>query len=177
LAFQDYFVRHRCAPVVAGISFDGAAHARMTPALKEALADPSVGAIVICPSNPYLSIDPMLALPGMRGALTRARAPVVAVSPLIGGLAVKGPAAKIMGELGVAPRPHAIAAHYRDFLKGLVIDEADAADASDTGVPTLATRTLMASAADKVRLAAEVLAFAATLRDTPALADAESRGG
>ena len=88
-------------------------------------------AIVICPSNPYLSIDPILSVPGLRAALAEAAAPVVAVSPLIAGQAVKGPTAKIMAELGVSATAQAIAAHYRDLLDGLVIDTGDAAEAAE----------------------------------------------
>src|SRR5262245_42288325 len=99
LAFQDYFVRQQCRPRLRQIRFQGAAEAKPTPEVLEVLADPLLGGIIICPSNPYLSVDPILAVPGLRQALRRARVPVVAVSPIIAGHAVKGPAAKIMAEL------------------------------------------------------------------------------
>ena len=117
-------------------------------------------AVVICPSNPFISIDPILAVPGMRAALAACRAPVVAVSPIIGGRAVKGPTAKMMAELGMPTSARAVAEHYGGLLDGFVLDEADADDAAAIDVPCLATRTLMASEDDKRALAAEVLAFA-----------------
>jgi len=165
LPFQRYFVERRCAPKVAGFEFQGADTARPTPALREALDDDGLEAVVVCPSNPFISIDPILAVPGLRAAIKAARAPVVAVSPIIGGQAVKGPTAKMMTELGLPITNQAIAAHYGDLLDGLVVDAADAAEAEASGLPCLATRTLMASEDDKVRLAAEVLAFARRLGD------------
>jgi LPPG:FO 2-phospho-L-lactate transferase len=160
LAFQNYFVERRCAPAVTGVRFVGAEAARPSPAFLHALADPDLQAIVICPSNPYLSIDPLLAVPGVQAALAEAPAPVVAVSPLIGGKAVKGPTDKIMAELGIAATDQAVAAHYRGLIDGLVIDEGDAAAASRLGVPSVATPTMMRDLADRERLAGEVLAFA-----------------
>jgi LPPG:FO 2-phospho-L-lactate transferase len=100
LDFQDYFVRRRCAPAVKELSYEGAASARPQPAFMAALADARLRAIIICPSNPYLSVDPILALPGVRAALKTCPAPVIAVSPIVGGRAVKGPTAKMMRELG-----------------------------------------------------------------------------
>lgn len=163
LAFQHYFVRHRCTPAVRGVSFAGAREARPNPVFLDALTDPALRAIVICPSNPYLSVDPILAVPGVRAALARATAPVIAVSPIIGGDAVKGPTAKIMKELGIAVTNIEISKHYQELIDGLVIDEADAGDAGRVGVRTAATRTLMASSDDKRRLAQEVLRFAQRL--------------
>jgi LPPG:FO 2-phospho-L-lactate transferase len=163
LPFQHYFVKHRCEPVVTGVSFEGAAAARANPALLDALAAPSLTAVVICPSNPYLSIDPVLAVPGVREALRRTGAPVVAVSPIIGGQAVKGPTAKIMRELGIAVTNREIAGHYADLIDGLVIDAADAAEADQVGVKVAVTRTLMASLDDRRGLARAVLAFAERL--------------
>lgn len=165
LPFQHYFVKHRCEPFVTGVTFDGAAAAGISPAVERALADPALGAIIICPSNPYLSIDPVLSVPGMRRALERSTVPVIAVSPLIGGQAVKGPTAKIMRELGISATTRSIAEHYGSLLDGLVVDESDAAEAAALGLRTLAVRTLMTSADDKRRLAGDVLAFAAALGD------------
>ncbi|HEX5453735.1 MAG TPA: 2-phospho-L-lactate transferase, partial [Stellaceae bacterium] len=116
LDFQDYFVRLRCEPSVSEIVFDGAATARPHSDFLAALADPHLRAVVICPSNPFISIDPILALPGVRAALRECRAPVVAVSPIIAGRAVKGPTAKMMVELGLPVDAAAVAHHYRDFL-------------------------------------------------------------
>ena len=120
---------------------------------------------MICPSNPFISIDPILAVPGMRAALTACRAPVVAVSPIIGGRAVKGPTAKMMAELGMPASAKAVAEHYHGLLDGFVLDEADGAEAEALDLPCLATRTLMVSEDDKRTLAAEVLAFARDFAD------------
>ena len=163
LPFQHYFVRERCEPRVTGVTFDGAEAARPNPEILRALADPALGAVVICPSNPYLSIDPILAVPGMRIALGACPAPVVAVSPVVGGRAVKGPTAKIMAELGVPVTNAAIAAHYEGLIDGLVLDRADAAEAAALGVPALVTETVMTSLEDRIALAAATLGFAAEL--------------
>jgi LPPG:FO 2-phospho-L-lactate transferase len=164
LPFQHYFVKHACQPVVTGIHFDGASEATPNPALMQALADPTLGAVVICPSNPYLSIDPILAVPGVRDALKRTAAPVIVVSPIVGGQAVKGPTAKIMQELGMSVTSQTIADHYADLTDGLVIDTSDAADAAQLALPTHVTPTFMRTHDDKARLAEAVLSFATTLR-------------
>lgn len=166
LPFQHYFVKHACAPVVTQITFEGADHATANPALIDALADPLLAAVVICPSNPYLSIDPILSVPGIRWALQRTAAPVVVVSPIVGGKAVKGPTAKIMVELGQDVSSATIARHYADLIDGIVIDESDAADVAELAIPVLSTRTLMSDAEDKYRLAREVLAFAESIAET-----------
>ncbi len=167
LPFQHYFVRERCAPVVTGFRFDGAADARPAPGIAEALADGNLGAIVICPSNPFISIDPIFAVPGLRDMLAAAKAPVVAVSPIVGGKALKGPTAKMMTELGLDSDAVAVARHYGDLLDGFVLDGSDA-DSEDAvralGVDVLVTGTVMQTLADKERLAREVLAFSATLQ-------------
>jgi LPPG:FO 2-phospho-L-lactate transferase len=160
MAFQHYFVKHRCAPVVKRITFAGAAEARPSSTFLDAIADPALRAVVICPSNPYLSVDPILAVPGIRAALERAVAPVVAVSPVIGGEAVKGPTAKIMKELGAAVSSVTIVEHYRGLIDGLVIDSADAADAGRVGIRCTVARTLMKSLEDRRSLARDVVAFA-----------------
>ena len=166
LAFQHYFVRERCRPAVRALHYRGAAQAAPHPELLAALADPGLAGIVICPSNPWLSIDPLLALPGVRAALAAAPAPVVAVSPIVGGQAIKGPTAKIMAELGLAVSSRSIAAHYGDFLDCLVLDRSDAdeADAVAALLPRVALAdTVMHEEADKIALAREVLAIAADL--------------
>jgi LPPG:FO 2-phospho-L-lactate transferase len=160
LPFQRYFVERRCEPEVLGFEFRGADEASPTPALHEALAGESLEAVVICPSNPFISIDPILAVPGLRAAIAACPAPVVAVSPIIGGRAVKGPTAKMMAELGVPAGARAVAEHYGDLLDGFVLDAADAEAARAIGIPCLCTPILMADDEDKRRLAAEVLAFA-----------------
>ena len=163
LPFQRYFVERRCEPEVRGFEFQGATEASPTPALLEAFASERLEAVVICPSNPFISIDPILAVPGMRAAIAACRAPVMAVSPLIGGRAVKGPTAKMMAELGRPTSATAVAEHYGGLLDGFVVDSADAAEAQAIDLPCLVTRTLMASEDDKRTLAAEVLAFARRL--------------
>jgi LPPG:FO 2-phospho-L-lactate transferase len=172
LPFQHYFVQRQCEPAVNGIRFQGASASTPSPGVIELLLNPATRAIVVCPSNPHLSVDPILSVPGIRDALAKTAAPVIAVSPLIGGQAVKGPTAKIMHELGIAVNTQAIAAHYQGMIDGLVIDEADAADAASAGVPVLVTRTMMNDVADRERLADETVAFADTLSRRPMAARA-----
>ena len=168
LAFQDYFVRRQCAPKFRDIRFSGIEAARPSQALLAALADPQLSAIIICPSNPLLSIRPILSLPGISEALRRRPVPVVAVSPFIGGQAVKGPAAKIMNELNLPITPAGFLSFYGDLLDGLVVDRADAALANSlTGPALLITDTLMRNQADKIRLARETLEFARKLGPKP----------
>ena len=164
LPFQHYFVKRRCEPIVRAIRFAEAKMAAPTAGILDEITEPTLRAIVICPSNPYLSVDPILAVPGIAPALSIGTAPVIAVSPIIGGQAVKGPTAKIMAELGVAVSTQAIAAHYRGLIDGLVVDEADAADREGVDLPVLVTRTLMRDIADRERLARDVVAFADSLR-------------
>jgi LPPG:FO 2-phospho-L-lactate transferase len=163
LPFQRYFVERRCGPRVRGFEFRGASAACPTPALREALEHDSLEAVVICPSNPFVSIDPILAVPGMRAAIAACGAPVIAVTPIIGGQVVKGPTAKMMTELGMPTRARAVAEHYGDLIDGYVLDQADADQAAAIDVPCLAARTLMVSEDDRRGLAAEVLAFARRL--------------
>lgn len=164
LAFQEYFVRRAGQPKVRSLSYSGAEAARPSDALLECLSDSALEAVIICPSNPQLSIDPILALPGVRQALRDIDAPVVVVSPLIGGRAVKGPAAKIMAELELAVDSTGIAQLYQDLADGLVVDTQDAGDAARVPIPTLVTPSLMNNAQDSIRLARETLAFARTLQ-------------
>ena len=163
LAFQDYFVREQCRPRLRQIRFAGAAAAKPTSRVLNALADPQLAGIIICPSNPYLSVAPILAVPGLRGALRSARVPIVAVSPIIAGQAVKGPAAKIMAELGVAADSRSVARYYAGLVDGFIIDVADAGLAADISLPVKVTKTLMATLDDKIALARTCLAFCAEL--------------
>ncbi len=166
LSFQDYFVRQQARPRAVAVRFEGAAQAPPSPALDAALADPDLAAIVICPSNPILSVRPILEVAGLRARLEARRAPLVAVSPLIGGKALKGPAAKLMAELGFEATAAGVAAYYGGLLDGLVIDTIDAALApaiEDAGPRVLVTQTIMRSPADQTALAKEVLAFARDL--------------
>jgi LPPG:FO 2-phospho-L-lactate transferase len=163
LPFQHYFVRRQCAPRFQSIRFDGIAQARPSTAFMAALENPTLEAVVICPSNPVLSIDPILALPGVSERLAGLAVPVIAVSPFIGGKAVKGPAAKIMAELGLEATAATIIRHYGGLLDGLVIDHADAESPTDGGVAMLMTDALMRNDDDQARLAREVIAFARTV--------------
>jgi LPPG:FO 2-phospho-L-lactate transferase len=168
LDFQRYFVERQCAPEATGFVFDGAERASPHPEILAALQDPGLRAIVICPSNPFISIDPILALPGMREALRSSPAPVIAVSPIIAGRAVKGPTAKMMRELKVPVDAVAVAAHYGDILDGYVIDGADAALADTLDLPVAVAPTLMKTLADREALANAVLDFAGALSTVPA---------
>jgi LPPG:FO 2-phospho-L-lactate transferase len=163
LPFQRYFVERRCTPAVRALRFEGSARARPAAGLCEAISHPALRAIVICPSNPYLSIDPILAMPALRSALAHATAPVIAVSPIIGGRAVKGPTVKIMAELGIDATTASMAAHYAGLIDGLVIDESDADEAAGVDLPVLVARTLMRDLEDQSRLAGQVVAFAETI--------------
>lgn len=125
LPFQDYFVRRGCTPRVTGFRFAGVERATPSAAWFASLTPDRTDGVLLCPSNPYVSIDPILALAGVRSRLRDV--PVVAVSPVIAGASVKGPLAKMLGEMGQACTPVAIAAHYREFLDGIVIDSRDAA--------------------------------------------------
>lgn len=163
LAFQHYFVRDKCEPTVTGFEIAGGTEARPTNAFQDALRDPSLGAIVLCPSNPFVSIDPILSLVGVREALEDIPVPVIAVSPIVGGKAIKGPAAKMMAELGLEVTSRSIAEHYASFLNGIVIHDGDAdeKDSLRTVCPhVLVTNTVMRSLDEKKRLASDVLAFA-----------------
>jgi LPPG:FO 2-phospho-L-lactate transferase len=164
LDFQDYFVRLRCEPVVRTFEFVGSETARPHPCFLAALANPDLRAVVICPSNPFISIDPILAVPNVREALCDCRAPVVAVSPIIGGKAVKGPTAKMMEELGLPVDAAAVAQHYRDFLDGYIADEADDGTVGALDLPVELTSTLMVTLEDRENLARTVLAAADRVR-------------
>ena len=169
LAFQHYFVRDKCAPVVTGFYFAGHEQAAPAPGVPEALHDPDLDCIVICPSNPFVSIDPILAVPGIRAALATARAPVIAVSPIVGGRAIKGPTAKMMQELGVPLTASAVAAHYHGLLDGFILDETDADMARQltaTGLACRSAQSVMHTLQDRVKLAQSVLDFAATIKTT-----------
>jgi LPPG:FO 2-phospho-L-lactate transferase len=164
LPFQEYFVARRCTPSVHSIRFDGAAQAHPAPGILDAITSPETQAILIAPSNPYLSIDPILAVPGIAEALSSSSAPVVAVSPIIGGKAVKGPTAKLMAELGIAITPHAIARHYAPIISGLLIDERD--PPCDPGIATATADTLMNTLEDRMRVARAALDLALQIKKT-----------
>jgi LPPG:FO 2-phospho-L-lactate transferase len=176
LPFQEYFVKHHCAPAVRGFQYGAERSATLPGEVRAALERPDLAGIVLCPSNPYLSIAPILAVPGLKDLLVSARAPVLAVSPLIAGAAVKGPAAKIMNELALPVSPLEIARHYREFLDVMLIDEGDRAliGARESADPQLEpAAVLMRSAADRRNLAQTCLAV---IRGRPDLASSRSVG-
>lgn len=188
LPFQEYFVRRQCRPRVTGFEFQGVEHALPGPGVMDALAASDM--VIVCPSNPWVSIDPILALPGIKaeiinkdlserepGVLHRTagvQRTVVAVSPIIGGEAVKGPAAKMYAELGLEPSALAVARHYGSveeggLLSGFVLDNADATlekDVRSLGLKTLVTDTIMRTKLDRTRLAKEVLIFGEKLSES-----------
>lgn len=164
MPFQHYFVKERCEPAVTAVHFEAAAQASVPLAVQAALRDPRLEAIVICPSNPYLSIDPILAIPGMRTLIADADRPVVAVSPIIAGGAVKGPAAKIMYELGIAPSWTSIARHYAGLADALLIDEGDQVSDAEYPLMVESAAIVMKTLEDRRQLADTVLALAAKLR-------------
>lgn len=158
LSFQHYFVKHQCRPYVKGIQYEGADRAR----LNENLDMATISLVVICPSNPYLSVDPILAIPNFRNFLRNPNVPVLAVSPIVQGRALRGPTTKIMTELGNTVDNNTIACHYKDILTGLIIDERDAKDCEnirDLGIECIARNTVMRSIDDRVRLAQDTLDF------------------
>lgn len=155
LPFQHYFVRRMCEPAVRAFRFDGVDAARPQSEFKRRLADPELAGIVICPSNPYVSIDPILRLPGVRAAIIRSAAPVVMVSPIVAGQALKGPAAKMMAELGRPVNTLSVVEHYRDLADIAVIDNLDrelGPEIEKLGMRAVATDTVMRSLADKESL-------------------------
>ncbi len=157
LAFQHYFVRDACKPKVTGFEFTGIAQAKPQPEMLAWVADAS--AVVICPSNPFVSVDPILNLPGMREALAKSPAKVIAVSPIVGGNAIKGPTAKMMRELNIPSMADEVAAHYGDLLDGYVLDELDKFLAQSIAVPTRVAQTVMQTLDDRIALAKDCLDF------------------
>ena len=157
LAFQEYFVHRRCEPRVRGFRFEGIETAKPAPGVQEAIQ--SANAVLICPSNPWVSIDPILRI------LKKIEKPVVAISPIIGGQTVKGPAAKMYRELGIEPSALAVARHYCDLATGFVLDHIDKqleGEIRSLGMRTFVTNTLMNSHDDRKLLAGEVLNFMGT---------------
>ena len=163
LDFQDYFVRRACAPVIFEIAFEGAAKACPHPQTLASLRDPDLRAVIICPSNPHLSIAPILAIPGLRDAIAACQAPVIAISPIIDGLAVKGPTAKVMRELGEEVSAAAVARYYGKLIDGYVLDHVDAPRETAVSVPCISASTVMNTLDDRIELATQVLTFADSL--------------
>lgn len=159
LSFQDYFVVHSCEPRVYGFHFDGLKTANPAPGVLEALL--ATDLVILCPSNPWVSLDPILSVSGVREAV--AAKPVIGVSPIVGGKTIKGPAAKMFVDLGFESSALAVAEHFQDLLSGLVIDREDEAMASEItllGMRVLVTDTIMKTADDRLRLAEEIIDFA-----------------
>ena len=162
LPFQEYFVKLRCEPKVNGFEFANADVARISPGLRAWLRESDLKAIIICPSNPYISVDPLLAAGGFGWFIKELNIPIIAVSPIVHGQAIKGPTAKIMTELNIPNDAVAVAAHYKDIIDAFVIDEQDAALAKkieDLGLRTITAPTVMLTLEDKIRLAEVVMDF------------------
>jgi len=155
LAFQEYFVHRRCEPQVRSFRFDGVDTAESVSGWGEALE--SADAVIICPSNPWVSIDPILAV------VKTIDKPMIAVSPIIGGKTVKGPAAKMFAELGIEPSARAVAEHFRGLISGFVLDRVDSELSDKIEIRTLVTDTIMNSIPDRARLATDVLHFIGSL--------------
>ena len=164
LEFQEYFVRRQHQDEVLGVRFEGVEVATLSTEVDLVLAQATI--VILCPSNPIVSIDPILSVPGVRSRLREAEVPVVAVSPIIGGEALKGPAGHMLETLGHEVSAFGVAELYRDFLSGMVIDEVDrglAERIDSLGIPLHITNTIMKSEADRRTLARETLDFAAGL--------------
>jgi len=153
LPFQEYFVHRNCEPKVKGFRFIGIESAQPAPGVLKSIEE--ADGVIICPSNPWVSIDPILALVGLKATL--AKKTVLAVSPIIGGETVKGPAAKMYTELGIRPSALAVARHYKDLLSGFILDIIDEAMAKEFTIPIKITRTLMKTRDDRRRVAQDVL--------------------
>ncbi len=168
LDFQDYFVRRQCKPEFRGVTFRGVAKAKPTEAFRQALG--RARAIVITPSNPLVSIDPILALTEVGDALRQSRQAVVAVSPIVGGKAIKGPLGKMMSELGIEPSALGVARHYGNLVGGWVIDSVDrdlAPAIEALGCRVNVCNTIMRTLDDKRRLAQDAVGFAFELAREP----------
>jgi LPPG:FO 2-phospho-L-lactate transferase len=159
LAFQHYFVRERCEPSVSGFSFDGIGSAGLNPAITSYLED--CDGIIICPSNPFVSVAPVIEVEGFLQAA--AHIPTIAVSPIVAGTAIKGPAAKMMQELNIPATALAVAQHYQNqyptLLNGFVIDDTDAASLGDFNLPCIAAQSVMRSLDHRINLAQRCLEF------------------
>ena len=170
LTFQHYFVRDRCQPQVERFEFEGIAAAVPSPGFLAALEVPP-SAVIICPSNPFVSVAPVLNLPGIQSRLKATAAPVIAVSPIVGGRAIRGPAAKMMAELGLPQTALGVAQYYveayGDLLTGFVLDQEDESLSNEVaalGLATRVTNTVMSDLPAKTKLAAELLDFATSLQ-------------
>jgi LPPG:FO 2-phospho-L-lactate transferase len=165
LPFQEYFVARRCEPRVRGFRFAGIESAKPAPGMLQAVAIADL--IVICPSNPWVSVAPILAVPGIREAMLQKV--IIAISPTIGGKALKGPAAKMFSELSIEPSALAVAQYYKSLIRGFVFDEVDSTYSTairELGIMTFAAATIMQDRADRGRLAGQVIEFGRSLLAT-----------
>ena len=168
VSFQEYFTTLGCEPAVRGFNYAGADAAMLTPEISDALDSEDLEAVIICPANPYHTIRPILEVPGMRELMRKRRAPVIAVTPIVGGKALKGSAGKIMSELRHEASARRVALEYLRLIDGFVIDSEDAASAEDvraSGIEVLVTNTVMRTVEDRTSLARAVLAFAQAIRE------------
>ena len=166
LSFQHYFVRDQCRPKILGLKYEGSENAQPCPALEEALESSLLETIVVCPSNPFLSIDPILAVKGVREKLKSSNARVIAVSPIVGGDAVKGPTANNLRDLGFSVSAYTIAKYYSDFIDGFMLDKGDENEISrieSLGMQVGLADTVMTDLQSKIKLAEDVLRFSKTL--------------
>jgi LPPG:FO 2-phospho-L-lactate transferase len=167
LDFQEYFVHRQCQPVVRDFEFVGADAARAQPHALAALRRKDLRAVILCPSNPFVSIEPILAVPGIRAALREREFPVIAVTPIIGGKAIKGPAAKMMAELGLGVSGAAVARRYLGLIDGFIVDETDAEPEPEQAMRFLRAATLMSTDSDRLLLAQAALREADALKSAP----------
>ena len=166
LSFQHYFVRDQCRPKILGLNYEGSENAQPCPALEEALESSLLETVVLCPSNPFLSIDPILAVKGVREKLKSSNARVLAVSPIVGGDAVKGPTANNLRDLGFSVSAYTIAKYYSDFIDGFMLDKEDENEISrieSLGIQVGLADTVMTDLQSKIKLAEDVLRFSKTL--------------
>lgn len=162
IPFQHYFVKEQCKPQVDRFKFDGIESATPCPALIEALNSQCLKGIIICPSNPFVSVDPILSIPGLKEIIRNHPSPVIAVTPIIGGQAIKGPTTKMMTELGIPQTACSIARHYRDVADGFILDKKDSAlkpDIEQLGLEVELAQSLMQTLADRIGLAKSCLDF------------------
>ena len=172
IPFPEYFGPLACEPRVRGLEYAGADQARIPDEVLDALHAADLEAVVICPANPYHVISPILEISGMRELLRKRGAPVIAVTPIVGGKALKGSAGKMMREIGKEPSPRAVAIEYLRLVDGFVIDRADThlvESVRSLGMQVLAAQTVMRTLDDRVALARTVLDFAASVRERRAL--------
>ena len=172
VTFQEYFTTMACEPAVRGFQYAGAADARLSDEVLDALHAADLEAVVICPGNPYHAVRPILEVGGMKNLIRKRGVPVVAVTPIVGGKALRGSAGKMMRELGKEPSARAVAAEYLRFIDGFVIDQEDIAYAESVrslGIQVIAANTIMRTVDERVALARTVLEFARVIREARAV--------